>query len=296
MIKVPFSIIPIRVLKKHARIFLPLVQKFKFIYLPLTNQLKQAEFDVDGRDYLAMCLYSTSMFFIFITLLLILNLYLITKRPDAILLSFLISLFISFFVLFSQLYYPKLIANKRIRGLERNLLPALQNLLVQLNAGVPLFNALVSLSKGVYGELSLEFEKVVKKINAGIPEVEALEDIASNNPSLFFRRAIWQLVNGIKSGSDISRVLTEIINSLSAEQLIQIQQYGSRLNPLAMFYMLVVVVIPSLSITFIIIISSFIGLSESASKFVLWGLYAFVLFFQIIFQGLMKSRRPNLLT
>ena len=152
--------------------------------------------------------------------------------------------------------YPKLIANKRIKKLEVNLLPALQSMLIQLNSGVPLFDILVGISKGDYGEISKEFSTVVKEINTGKPQVDALEDIAVENPSLFFRRAIWQIVNGMKAGSDMSNVIKEIINSLSEEQVLQIQRYGGQLNPLAMFYMLVAVIMPTLGMTFLIVISA----------------------------------------
>jgi len=187
------------------------------------------------------------------------------------------------------------LARKRVKSIERNLLPALQNVLIQFNSGVPFFDILVNISKENYGEISEEFTRAVKEINAGNPPIEVLEEVAAINPSLFFRRAIWQLVNGLKAGSEMSSVLTEIISSLSEQQVLQIQKYGSQLNPLAMFYMLVVVIIPALGITFLIIISSFISLSEAATKFAFWGLYGFVFFFQIMFLGMIKTKRPNLL-
>ncbi|MEA2036371.1 MAG: type II secretion system F family protein [Nanoarchaeota archaeon] len=194
-----------------------------------------------------------------------------------------------------QIAYPKISTNRKVREIEKNLLAALQNILVQLNSGVPLFDILVNISKGGYGGVSKEFSKVVKAINAGKPQIETLENMAAINPSLFFRRAIWQLVNGMKSGANMSNVINEIINLLSEEQILQIQRYGSRLNPLAMFYMLMVVIVPSLGMTSLIILASFISLSEFATKFMFWGLYGFVIFFQIMFMGIIKSKRPNLL-
>jgi len=167
--------------------------------------------------------------------------------------------------------------------------------LVQLNSGVPLFDILVNISKGDYGGVSKEFSMAVKEINAGKPQIETLEEMAAINPSLFFRRAVWQLVNGMKSGADMSGIVNEIINLLSEEQILQIQKYGSQLNPLAMFYMLMVVIAPSLGMTFLIILSSFISLSEPATKLVFWVLYGIVIFFQIMFMGIIKSKRPNLL-
>jgi len=59
--------------------------------------------------------------------------------------------------------------------------------------------------------------------------------------------------------------------------------------------MLVAVIVPSLSMTFLIIISSFVALTDFALKMVFWGLFAIVFFFQLMFLGIIKSRRPNLL-
>ena len=143
--------------------------------------------------------------------------------------------------------------------------------------------------------MSVEIGKAVNDINAGKPQADALEEIAATNSSLLFRRAIWQIVNGMKSGADMAGVIEEVIISISEEQLLQIQRYGGQLNPLAMFYMLVAVIVPSLSMTFLIIMSSFVALSEFALKMVFWGLYALVMFFQLMFLGIIKSRRPNLL-
>lgn len=294
MFKLPYSLLPIKVLRSAAYIFLGVGRKLQALFPFLKLHLKQAEVDFSVKEYLSMCLLSSLIFFGFFGFIFIFILGL-TGVEKFLLFGLITAAVVTIFVFLQQLAYPKLYANRRVRGIERNLLAALQNILVQLNSGVPLFNILVNISKGAYGEISEEFSKVVKEINAGKPQIEALEDMAAINPSLFFRRAIWQLVNGMKSGGDMATVVNEIINLLSEEQILQIQRYGSKLNPLAMFYMLMVVIVPSLGMTFLIIISSFISLSEFATKAIFWGLYGIVIFFQIMFMGIIKSKRPNLL-
>jgi hypothetical protein len=99
----------------------------------------------------------------------------------------------------------------------------------------------------------------------------------------------------MKSGADMSNVINEIIKLLAEEQILQIQRYGSQLNPLAMFYMLLVVIMPSLGTTFLIILTSFVSMPSILSKAIFWGVYATIFFLQIMFMGVIKSRRPNLL-
>jgi len=99
----------------------------------------------------------------------------------------------------------------------------------------------------------------------------------------------------MKAGSDMSIVVKNSIKALNDEQLIQIQNYGNTLNPLIVFYMLVSVIIPSLSVAFLTIISSLAGLPESTTILLFLTLFVFVIFLQIMFLGVIKSRRPSLL-
>jgi uncharacterized membrane-anchored protein len=86
-----------------------------------------------------------------------------------------------------------------------------------------------------------------------------------------------------------------VIQAVSDEQVMQIQRYGGQLSPLALFYMLIAVIAPSLGITFIILLSSFIALSEATTKAVFYGLLIITFFFQILFLGMIKTRRPTLM-
>ena len=283
-----------KVLRNVSSIFRGVGESLEAWFPFLKLYLNHAESDLSVKEYLSMCCFSDVIFFGFFGFFFIMILTL-ANVGKSLLFGFFVAIIVTFFVFLQQIIYPKVYANRRVKNIERNLLAALQNILIQLNSGVPLFDILVSISKGEYGQISKEFSKVVKEINAGRPQIESLEDMAAINPSLFFRRAVWQIVNGMKSGADMSNVVNEIINSLSEEQVLQIQKYGSQLNPLAMFYMLAVVIAPSLGMTFLIILSSFISLSEFITKVIFWSLYGIVVFFQIMFMGVIKSRRPNLL-
>lgn len=294
MFKLPYSLLPIRVLRSISYIFLGIGESLQGFFPFLELHLRQAKADFSVKEYLSMCFLSSLVFFIFFGFFFILILSTVDVEKFF-LFGLMIASMVTLFVFLQQIFYPKMYAHRRIRDIERNLLAVLQNILIELNSGVPLFDILVNISQGDYGEVSKEFSKAVREINAGKSQIETLEEMAAINPSLFFRRAVWQLVNGMKSGADMSSVVNEIIDSLSEEQILQIQRYGSQLNPLAMFYMLMVVIAPSLGMTFLIILSSFIHLSEFVTKLIFWGLYGIVIFFQIMFMGVIKSRRPNLL-
>ncbi len=292
MIRIPFSFMPGRVLYRLGKPFFGVAQKIENRYPSLDVYLHQAEADISPVEYIAMCLVSVVIVFLFL-LFFLFPLLGTFELPFWMALS--IAVFLSLFVFIQQMIYPKLIANRRIKGVEKNLLPSLQDMMIQLNAGVPLFNILANIANGDYGEVSNEFSQAIRKINAGRPQVDVLEEMAVRNPSVLFRRALWQIVNGMKEGADISSLIRETIQSISDEQLTQIQRYGGQLSPLALFYMLIAVIAPSLGVTFIIIISTFVALSDFTTKLIFYGVYGLTFMFQLLFLGMIKTRRPSLL-
>jgi archaeal flagellar protein FlaJ len=292
MMKIPFSILPQKKLYKISKSFRGIAQKLESRFPFLEMHLKQAESKLTSIDYLSMCTTSTAIMFAFFTFVSLP----IIKFGGPIFSPPLIAAVISIFMFMQQVAYPKLVSSRRVIMVERGLLAALQDMHVQLNSGVPLFNAMVNVSQGNYGEVSREFEMVVKEINAGSSQVESLENLAMRNPSILFRRSVWQIVNGMKSGADISGLIKDAINTISDEQLTQIQKYGGQLSPLALFYMLIAVIAPSLGTTFVIVISSFISLGEGTVKAVFYGILIFTIFMQIMFMGIIKSRRPSLVS
>jgi pilus assembly protein TadC len=162
--------------------------------------------------------------------------------------------------------------------------------LIQVKSGVPLFDALVSISNGNYGLISKEFKICTKKISTGLDQTIALEELALRNPSLHFRRIVWQITSAIKTGANLGETLDSIVYNLSQEQKVMIRKYGSQLNPLAMMYMMLAVIIPSLGITFLIIFSAFSGVA--VTEMVFYGILFALAFFQFTFIGIVKSRRP----
>ena len=291
MVVIPFSIVPPPLLKKfytHSRNIGSFVEKL----LPFFQvELNRAKLKIKSREYLSMCIFSNTILFILTAIILTL----IFSTKGNYYLGILLALIFSGIIFFMQLNYPKVIAHKRIKLLDADLLSALRAIMIQLNAGVSLFEALAIISEQDFGQISSELKQAVVQISAGVPQIDALETVALKNPSPYFRRALWQIINGMKEGAQINSVISQVITSLTREQVIQIEKYGGQLSPLAMFYMIVAVIMPALGITFLVVLASFIGVEENVVKFILWGLLVGVVFFQLMFTGIIKSKRPSLL-
>ena len=275
------------------------VTPFSFLVGPkkktkLQEYLDHADSGLNSAEYLSIILRKTFYVVLFTYIFSAIILFAL-KIGSFYVIAIPIALVLGVFVFTLQYIYPKLYNTRKQRNIENNLLHALSDMHVQMSSGIPLFSILVNISSSNYGELSVEFKKAVKKINAGSPEIEVLEELGERNPSMFFRRTLWQISNGMRAGSDISIIIKESITSLNEEQLIQIQKYGNKLNPMIMFYMLISVIVPALSITFLTVIASLINLGEGTTRMLFVGLLVIIVVMQVMFMGIIKSLRPSLI-
>ena len=286
---VPFSLPMARLVVKP---FYGLGNRLSKFFPGLNVRLTQADIDISPREYLAIAFFAlwfwTTIIFV---LLLTLSLF-ITLPENFVYVLTLAPLAIGFLAFFYIVQYPMLIISRKIRDLDKYLLFALRHMQVQIKSGIPLFDGLVSVSNGDYGLISEEFKKCVKKISTGLSETNALEEMIFKNPSIYFRRVIWQITNAIRTGADLADTLDAIVENLSNEQKVAIRRYGSQLNPLSMMYMMLAVILPSLGITFLVLLSTFSGFT--VSEIIFWFILGILIVFQFAFVGLVKSRRPTI--
>ncbi len=289
--RIPFTFSDIEILKRKSKPFIKFTKPKKS---RLDDYLLSSGENIYRRQYLAICYRSF-----------LVNILVFSVLFTSILGVFRASLFyfyglgsaimISGLIFLNQLNYPRIFSLNKERNIESNLISVLQDMIVQLNSGIPMFKIIVNISESKYGEVSNEFRKITKEINSGISQIEAIEKAGKINTSTYFKRVLWQISNGMRSGADMTNIIEEGIRNLTDEQEIQIQNYGGKLNPLIMFYMLMAVILPSLGITFLIIVSSLMNLPSILTQLVFFGIFGVVIFMQIMFLGLIKSRRPSLL-
>lgn len=295
--KIPLTFSDTEILKRRSKFFLRFVREKKG---RIDDCLKNSGERVDGRQYFSIC-YRNLMYNILILSILLTSLvgaagYLIHMEIT----QFFyygtgLALIFSLFIFFIQLNYPKIYILNKSRNIEKNLVSSLQDMLVQLNSGIPLFRIMINISESDYGEVSEEFKKITKGINSGISQIEAIEDNLKISPSKYFKRVLWQISNGMRAGSDISIVISEEIKNLGEEQTIQIQNYGNRLNPMIMFYMIIAVILPALGMTFLVITSSMLNIQGGIVKGLFIVILLVITFIQIMFLGIIKFRRPTLI-
>lgn len=210
-------------------------------------------------------------------------------------LLFLIPLFPVLYIVmfFYWMLLPDVKMLQRERAIDQELVFACRHMLIALEGGVPLFEAMVGITRD-YGEVSAEFNKIVEKITLGVPMTAAMHEVVERNPSRTFRRVVIQMANSISSGSDIASSLGAVLDQVSKEQVIALKGYGQKLNPLAMFFMLFGIILPSLGVAFMIVILSFVGGGKiTMGEIALVGIFFAIVTIQFLFLSMVETSRPK---
>jgi pilus assembly protein TadC len=225
----------------------------------------------------------------FISLLLGLGLTIVafsfTKNP-ALLLLFPVLFVVSFFYFMHRADAAVL---KIQREISKEIVFAGRFLIIELESGVPMYTAFQNMGRN-YETVGKYFNEIIQRVDLGTSIEEALNEAVQLAPSNDLRRFFWQILNSLKTGSEVSSALNNVVDQVVREQQIAVKEYGRKLNPLAMFYMMIAVIIPSLGTIMLIVVSTFMGLKLG---FLLFGvLLAANIFVQFMFLSIIKAQRP----
>ncbi|NQU98899.1 type II secretion system F family protein [Candidatus Woesearchaeota archaeon] len=196
-----------------------------------------------------------------------------------------------FFIVFSTMMKSaRSKVNRRQKDIDREVLFAGRFLLVKLNSGKPLINALMDASKS-YGVANEYFKSIIHEIDIGTPLEDSLDKAIKYCPSNRMRKILFQITNALKIGIDVTQSLEAALDQVAEEQLIEIQRYGKKLNSVTMFYMLGAVVMPSLGLTMFVVVASMINIEANMTLFIV--LTFFLVILEFIFMTVFRSIRPN---
>lgn len=260
----------------------------------MKKDLEVLEIDLDSGSYCIGSLFSALIYgIIFAALSLVILSFgevFTTEMKIRIALAIGFAFLAIFFML--HIIYPSIIVKKVAVREDKDLLFALREIMLGVNSGVPLFDSLKNVSLGDYGYVSDDFALVVKQIESGMSEKEALKILVLRTQSEYLRRALWQMVNALESGASMSTALPGIVEALEKHTYRSIQAYSANLNFLMLIYMLIAAAIPSLGITFLVLLSAFSGMGVTVEKVV--GLILGAAIGQIVMIGYMASTRPEI--
>ncbi|VVC72106.1 Type II secretion system (T2SS), protein F [uncultured archaeon] len=266
----------------------PFLRSLERSFPTLSRDLKRADMAVDPGEFLlqTIIIATAGTFVLFFVIYMLLRL--LGMSPNF---AFILMPVLFMVVFLWRMQFPRAKMKAKERDLDRDVLYAGRDMVISLRAGVPLFNAMISVSKN-YGVASKEFSKIVTRIQSGVPAEVALQEASEANASQRFRQIIFQIIASLRSGSDVASALELVLAQISREQVISLKSYGQKLNPLTMFYLLFGIILPSIGITVGIILTSFVRINLDYRM--LFVILLVLGFGQFMFLSIMKSIRPSI--
>jgi flagellar protein FlaJ len=285
-IRIPFLLIQPR--RGFSRKIHNIANKVLLLVPGVRNDLAQLFETFEPEDYVGAALFSAAIIgaflgvlFFFITLI----------GADVGILFVAVTALLSFaFALAFYLFYPSIQLQKIAQMTDNELVFALRELSLQIDSGVTLYNAMLNVARGSYGYASRAFAVTVRDIDNGVPEKKALERMALRSRSEYLKKIVWQLLTALESGAPLADTLKKIVDNLMMDRRQLVKDFSASLNFLVLMYMLVAAALPSIGMTFVILLSTFsgIGLSQEAYLVILFGAFLG----QIGLIGYISSTRP----
>lgn len=256
-------------------------------YPTLKRKLTIAHIDETVEDYVKRSFMSAIMLSVIVGIAFALF-FLGVGLPVYLLIPVVLLAYWGFFKLF--IHRADVTIHRLAKDIDRDVLFAGRFLLIKLNSGKPLINAIIDASNS-YGVANRSFKEIVRDIELGTPLELALEKASRYSPSEKMRRILFQISNALKIGVDVTDFLDAILDEIAEDQLLEIKTYGRKLSGITLFYMLFAVVIPSLGITMFITVVSLVNVQVDIGLF---GVFLFILcVVEFVFISIFKSIRPN---
>lgn len=252
----------------------------------LDSKLEQAGIEKTNEEFIKSILLSS----LFITLTIFFIFFGFSSLFKISLTSIILICIPLYFLVFMYLRkLPDLQIVKIKKQINQEIVFAGHFLIIEMQAGVPIYKALKACARN-YKIIGKYFGEIVKKVDFGSSIDIALTEAITETPSPNLRKVLYQMLNSLKTGADIADSLNGIIDQITREQMIDVKEYGRKLNPLAMFYMIIAIILPSIGVIMLIIFSSFMSIKMSlVTLLAISGLIGFV---QFMFYSLIKAQRP----
>ena len=273
-------------IKIKAGALYTLFQRVSKEFPALRLKLKQAGMEDKPEDFIKKTFISA----FYMTTGLVIVVFLVLAKFNVLKGFMFLAVPIIFFMMFLYMVkLPDLKISRKDKEVSREILFAGRFLIIELESGVPLYNAMINVSKN-FKVVGQYFKELTDKVDLGTSMEDALNEAVEFVPSNDLRKILWQIINSIRTGSNVSQSLYSVMNQITKDQINEVNKYGKKLNPLAMFYMIIAVILPSLGVTMLIILSSFIKFELSLTILLL--LAGFLGFVQFMFIAMVKFSRP----
>ncbi|MCX8197103.1 MAG: type II secretion system F family protein [Candidatus Micrarchaeota archaeon] len=293
-IRIPILLLPLSSLPTVGARLKGIGVKILAFYPSLRYDLRSIGIEAPPEYYCGLAFVSTFIWSLLITLFVgiissLNQTMLLPVRILTIFLSFSIS-FLFFMVL--HLAFPRIIAKSIAAKIDHELIFAMRDMLIQVNSGIPLFNAIENIGNSNYKYVGPAFREVATNVKGGSSLLEELENMAIRTQSVYLKKVSWQLVTAIRAGANLSSTLRSIVKLLVDYQFSLFKSFNAELNFIILIYLMVAAVLPTIGTTVLVIFSVFgmLGITPE----VLGGVVALGFIGQLGIIAYVKVKRPSL--
>lgn len=135
---------------------------------------------------------------------------------------------------------------EKLRGhtTERELLYALRSIEVLLSSGIGLESAMKHVADGSYGEISIEFQKILDEINNGEYIESSLRRAITRTKSRGLRKALITMVNAVEGDISLVEPFGKIAEKETKVRKVILEGYIDKLSTTTEIFMVVGILIP----------------------------------------------------
>lgn len=278
-------------LQESAKFLSPHAKRLLLVFPEMEWNLKRAGYNMNAAEYMAVVLFLSLSALVGTLLLATTPVFLLSVKFNPYI-AVGLPVVVALAVFFYFLMMPKAVVTKQSKLIDKDLEYMLKDMQIQMTAGVPLFNTLANIAAGGYGACSKLVNEIVQEVESGSSMRDVLNNYGILSPSEYMRRTLWQIANSMQTGSDIKIALAALSNDIRQEKENKIKIYGQELSLLGLIYMIVAIVLPSMGITLLVVLSSFLtGVAITID--VLWIALFAIAVFQMFFISIIRSRRPD---
>ena len=291
--RIPFLLLPLSAGQTIGSRFRGLGVRVISFYPSIRYDLRNIGVEYPAEYYCTIALLSAAIWAFLVTFIVAIALTLNTMAlPAKAMLSFLTFLVALVFFLLLHLAVPRLMAKSIAAKIDHELIFAMRDMLIQVNSGIPLFNAIENIGNSPYKYVAPEFRTVATNVKGGGSLIDELENMAIRTQSEYLKKISWQMVTAIRSGANLSSTLKGVVKLLVDYQFSMFKSFNAELNFVILIYLMVAAVLPTIGTTVLVIFSVFGMLGVTPE--VLGGVVAFGFSCQACIIGYVKMKRPSL--
>ncbi len=220
-----------------------------------------------------------------------------TAVPMAFFLSLTLALFMSMLTFFIFYSYPALISGARKKNIDGALPFATTYLATIAGSRAPPITMFRVLSQfREYGEVAKEAKKIYTDVSVfGMDLQEAMRKTAGRTPSAQLKELLWGMTNVIQTGGEMSLFLREKSKGFMQEYRRSLEQFSQRISLLIEVYLTLIIV----GSIFFVILSAIMSIFSSGIGLLLSFLQFLIIFLvmpvvSVVFIIIIKSVSPSM--